>query len=91
MHSVSVPRISRVEQIFYAGIARNGRNITVDGLSAPGGRIFFRESALNWQNMIHEVLHQISGLTDEAMLLELGKDPAGPSKPISDAIKDKCK
>ena len=49
-----------------------------DCLSVPDGRIFCRESGLNWQNMIHEILHQVdqSALSDYNMLVVLdGLDP----------------
>jgi hypothetical protein len=89
-----------VEQIFFAGLPNaNGRLTSIDGLSAPGGSIFFRESGINWQNMVHEILHQVSpALSDFNMLIALsGLDPkrkidtAGSSRQISDFIKDKCK
>jgi len=83
-----------------ANLFKNGLpdGTKIEGLSAPGGMIFFRERAINWQNMVHEVLHQVdfSFLTDRNMLLFLNaKYPDikvnNDTSQISDLIKDKCK
>jgi RHS repeat-associated protein len=76
-----------IQDVFRLGPPPYPSKLTLNGLSTASGVIYFRPSAVNWENIIHEVIHQFSwqpGFTpaqfsDPAILARLvahyGDDP----------------
>ena len=99
-----------VGDLFLLGSPPWPSNTQIDGLSAPPtainpmGMIYLRPTAVTWENVAHEAVHQLGGpqASDRWLLASLaqlyGPDPAkggidvyGLSSQISDKIKEKCK
>jgi RHS repeat-associated protein len=65
-------------------------NTRLDGWSPPGGTAYLRPSAVRWDLLVHETLHQFRDMSDQTIMKAWGLDINGPSSQISDRIKEKC-
>jgi hypothetical protein len=61
----------------------------MDGRRPGEPPILVRPSAVRWELLVHETLHQFPGLNDGEIMKRFGI-PGGPSSQISDKIKEKC-
>ena len=93
-----------VADLFRMGAPPYPSAIRVDGLSAPNNTIYLRTSATNWENLVHEGVHQFGpfGFFSDANIMARlagfygtdtskgGIDVRGATQQISDKIKEKC-
>jgi pantothenate kinase len=92
-----------VADLFNTGPAPLPSQTRIDGFSPEGGTIYVRPSAVTWELMVHEALHQMGkGFDDMTIMVNMGKmygeDPnkggvvpdPNNSQQISDKIKEKC-
>jgi hypothetical protein len=86
-----------VADLFRMGAPPYPSNRSVDGLSASNWTIYLRQSAVTWENIVHENIHQLGeNYSDDNLLGRLWAgysdkiDREGPSSQINKMIKEKC-
>ena len=82
-----------VADLFRFGFPPLPTRSVVNAISFPGNSVYLRPSAVTWQMLIHEALHQFRGIDDGSIMTaweKYGVNPNGDSNQISDLIRKKC-